>query len=74
MKIEQASKNLEFYFIITFCAISQAIVCLTQVWQTAFFHIFCKKTFKFASKLVKPLWSTTTCMYKHTFCLNSGKY
>ena len=25
------------------------------------------------SKLGKPLWSTTTCMYKHTICLSTTK-
>ena len=32
----------------------------------------CREAF-WPSKLGKPLWSTTTCMDKHTFCLSSAK-
>ena len=40
---------------------------------TAFSTFFVTKLLSLPSKLRKPLWSTTTCMYKHTFCLSSTK-
>ena len=38
-----------------------------------FLHFFVTKRSSLPSKLVKPLWSTTTCMHKHAFCLSSAK-
>ena len=38
-----------------------------------FCHFFVTKRSSLPSKLGKPLSSTTTCMYKHTFCLSSAK-
>ena len=48
------------------------IVCLTQVWQSLL-PLFVTKRSSLPSKLGKRLCSTTTCMYKHTFCLSSAK-
>ena len=36
-------------------------------------HFFHDKHSSLPSRLGKPLWSTTTCMYKLTFCLNTAK-
>ena len=47
-------------------------VCLTRVCQSLL-PLFCDKTFKYAIQTWQPFWSTTTCMYKHTFCLSSAK-
>ena len=48
------------------------IVCLTQVWQSLF-PFFVTKRSSLLSKLGKHLRSSTTCLYWHTFCLNSAK-
>ena len=37
------------------------------------FHFFVSKRSSLPSKLDKPLWNTTACMYKHTFGLNFAK-
>ena len=51
-----------------------SIVCLTRVWQPLL-TLFCdmRKPSSLPSKLGKPRWRITTCLYKHTFCLNSAK-
>ena len=42
-------------------------------WLTVFFPLFPTKSLFLPSKLGKPLRSTTACMYRPTFCLNSAK-
>ena len=47
-----------------------------SVWlefSNCFSTFFLTKRSSLPSKLDKPLWSMTTCMYKHTFCLSSIK-
>ena len=58
----------------TDCSLSLTltIVCLTRIWQSLF-PLFVTKRSSLQSKLGKPLWSTSSCMYKHTFCLNTAK-
>ena len=43
------------------------------IWLIAFSSFFPTNSSSLPSKLGKPPSSTTACMYKHTFCLNSAK-
>ena len=64
--------KLPFLYHIPRIIYTLSIVCLTRVWQPIF-HFSVTKRSSFPFKLGKALWSTTTCMYKLTFCLNSAK-
>ena len=53
------------------------IICIYSLSDLSlaitFATFFVTKRSSLPSKLGKPLWGTTMCMYKHTFCLSSAK-
>ena len=51
--------------------IFRPIVRQIQAWQIAYPVFLVTKRSSLPSKLGKSLWSTTACVYKDTFCLNS---